>query len=152
MVRSAIHELKYHNLRAIAPALAVYLADCARARDIVADCVVPVPLHAQHGRRRGYNQAELLARAFARSQYTPLAVHALRRKDGQTSQVRTRSAAERQRNVANAFTCTDQSFSGKRILVIDDVCTTGATMEACAVALRSAGALDVSGLTVAREV
>ena len=151
-MRSAIHELKYHNLRAIAPTLAAYMAGYARERKVAADVVVPVPLHPQRTRRRGYNQAELLARALAQSQDAPVATSSLRRTGGQTSQVRTRSMTERRKNVADAFTCTDASFSGKRILLIDDVCTTGATLEACAVALRSAGASDVFGLTAAREV
>ena len=152
VVRNAVYELKYHNLRAIAPTLAAYLTEYARQREVVADVIVPVPLHPQRRRRRGYNQSELLARALAQSLAAPVSINSLKRTGGQASQVRTRSMAERLRNVADAFTCTDASFSDKRILLIDDVCTTGATLEACAVALRSAGASDVLGLTVAREV
>ena len=152
IVRAAIHELKYRNLRAIVPTLAAYLGAYALENGTLADFVVPVPLHPQRQRRRGYNQAELLARELGYAQGTPAAVSSLKRTGGGASQVRTGSMSERRRNVADAFTCMDASFSGKRILLVDDVCTTGATLEACAVALRAAGASDVYGLTVAREV
>lgn len=151
-VRNAVHELKYHNLRAIAPTLAAYLTEYARQREVVADVIVPVPLHPQRLRRRGYNQSGLLARALAESLATPVFMNSLKRSGVQASQARTSTMTERLRNVAGAFTCADASFSDKRILLIDDVCTTGATLEACAVALRAAGASDVFGLTVAREV
>lgn len=152
IVRSAIHELKYRNLRAIAPTLSTYLATYASDHGMSADVIVPIPLHPARRRRRGYNQAELLARGISEVLNIPVAAGAVTRRGEQTSQVRTRDVEERRRNVASAFTCTDESFSGKRILMVDDVCTTGATLEACAAALRASGALDVCGLTVAREV
>jgi ComF family protein len=150
-VRAAVHELKYRNLRAIAPCLAAYMCAYMAEWGPEPELVVPVPMHSRHQHRRGYNQAELLARALARSQGLAFRA-ALKRTSGQASQVRSRSVSERHRNVAGAFTCVDESISGKRILLIDDVCTTGATLEACAAALRAAGASEVSGLTVAREV
>lgn len=152
VVRNAIHELKYRNLRAIAPTLASYLVTLSRQNALTADFIVPVPLHPSRRRNRGYNQAELLALALARSQATPVNTSSLKRTGQHTSQVRTKGVDDRRRNVANAFACADESFSGKRILLVDDVFTTGATLEACAAALRSAGAVEVFGLTVAREV
>jgi ComF family protein len=151
-VRQAIHELKYRNLRAIAPTLATYLVAHLSQGTDVHDVVVPVPLHPQRMRLRGYNQAELLAREIGTAQGLLVSACSLRRTRAGASQARTSDMRERQRNVVDAFTCTDASISGKRILLIDDVCTTGATLEACAAALRAAGASDVSGLTVAREV
>ena len=151
-MRHAIHELKYHNLRAIAPTLAAYLVAYASETNTVCDLIVPVPLHPQRKHRRGYNQAQLLAHEIGEATGMPLSIRSLRRTKAGTSQARTGSMSERRRNVADAFSCTDASISGKRILLIDDVCTTGATLEACAVALCAAGASDVSGLTVAREV
>ena len=68
------------------------------------------------------------------------------------AQTRTKSAEERQSNVAQAFVCRGQKLAGKDILLIDDVCTSGATLDACATALKAAGATSVWGLTVAREV
>jgi len=114
--------------------------------------IVPVPLHPSRRRRRGYNQAELLAVALGRELGTPVNPGALVRTGGETSQARTHDVKERRRNVSSAFVCTDESCVDKRILIVDDVCTTGATLEACATALRSAGAAEVFGLTVAREV
>jgi competence protein ComFC len=66
-------------------------------------------------------------------------------------QVRAVDVEERQRNVADAFVCRDEMVSGKQIILIDDVCTSGATLESCAAALKSKGATSVWGLTLARE-
>jgi len=151
-VRHAIHELKYRNLRAIAPTLAAYLAEHLSTLTTTYDVVIPVPLHPKRLNRRGYNQAELLAREVAETRGMSLSASALRRTKAGESQARTGSISERLHNVVDAFSCTDTSISGKRILLIDDVCTTGATLEACAAALSAAGASQISGLTVAREV
>jgi competence protein ComFC len=151
-VRHAIHELKYRNLRAIAPTLATYLTEHVSTLTTTYDVVIPVPLHPKRLNRRGYNQAELLAREIAEARGVSLSASALRRTRAGESQARTGSMSERHQNVMGAFACTDTSMSGKQVLLIDDVCTTGATLEACAAALRAAGASTVSGLTVAREV
>jgi competence protein ComFC len=150
--RRAIHELKYHNLRAIAPTLAAYLVRTLRDTGYKPDLIVPVPLHPARARRRGYNQSLLLAREVGRATCTPVSSDALARVREGTSQVHTTSVEARRQNVSGAFACNDASVSGRRILVVDDVCTTGATLESCAATLRSAGAIDVQGLTVAREV
>ena len=151
--RRAIHELKYHNLRAIAPTLAAYLVRTLQDTGYEPDIIVPVPLHSRRARRRGYNQSLLLAREVGRETCTPVSADALSRVREGTSQVHTANVEERRQNVSGAFVCSsDASVSGRRILVIDDVCTTGATLESCAVTLRRAGAIDVQGLTVAREV
>jgi len=152
VARVAVHELKYRNLRAIAPTLASFLAAYPLGDTLEPDVVVPVPLHPSRRRRRGYNQAELLAREFGRARGLPVDSSALVRIVTGRSQVRTASRRERSRNVTDAFACTERSFSDKRILLVDDVCTTGATIEACGVALRAAGASQVVGLTVARQV
>ncbi len=151
-MRSAIHDLKYHNLRAIAPILAGYLVGFVTEMNATYDLIVPVPLHPQRQLQRGFNQAELLARRIGMATSIPVSARSVRRVKKGASQARSGSINERRNNVSGAFICTDASVSGKRILLIDDVCTTGATLEACALALRTAGATDVSGLTVAREV
>lgn len=152
VARRAIIELKYHNLRAIAPTLSAYLAARLRDEDFAPELIVPVPLHPKRLRRRGYNQSALLARELGVLRGICVSEHSLTRTRDGDSQVRTRTAEARRDNVAGAFACTDAAVSGKRILVVDDVCTTGATLEACASVLRDAGSTEVRGLTVAREV
>lgn len=152
VARRAIHELKYHNLRAIAPTLAAYLFESLQDAGYKPDIIVPVPLHPRRARRRGYNQSLLLAREVGRKAHTPVSADSLVRVREGSSQVHTTSVEARRQNVSGAFACNEATVSGKRILVVDDVCTTGATLESCAVTLRSAGAVDVWGLTVAREV
>ncbi len=152
VIRNAIHDLKYHNVRAIAPTLAAYLISFAANNPDAPDLIVSVPLHPARYKHRGYNQAALLADELGRVLGTPVSSVSLERTWEGTSQVRTRSLEERRRNVVNAFACTDISVAGKRITLVDDVCTTGATLESCATALKSAGALDICGVTVAREV
>ena len=152
VARRAIHELKYRNLRAIAPTLAAYLVRGLRDAGYEPDIIVPVPLYPGRARRRGYNQSLLLAREVGSKTHTPVSANSLARVREGTSQVHAASVKARRQNVSGAFACNDATVSGKRILVVDDVCTTGATLESCALALRSAGAIDVWGLTVAREV
>ncbi|MFW6102830.1 MAG: ComF family protein, partial [Chloroflexota bacterium] len=150
-IRRAIHELKYNNLRAIAPTLSAYLTRYVAGTDCKADLIIPVPLHSSRRRHRGYNQSELLATALARDTGIPLNSNALRRTRKTASQVGSHTAHARLLNVEGAFSCNDDVRS-RRILLIDDVCTTGATLESCAAALRREGAVDVWGLTVAREI
>jgi ComF family protein len=106
-----------------------------------------VPLHAERLRERGYNQAELLARAFCRQVGLPLRPRWLQRQRLTHSQVGL-SAQERQANVAEAFSAS-AAVRGKSILVIDDVYTTGATLNACATAALAAGAANVVALALA---
>jgi ComF family protein len=152
VARVAVHELKYRNVRAIAPTLASYLVGYRMDGIFEPDVLVPVPMHPRRQRRRGYNQSELLARNLGRARGLPVDTSSLKRIDAGRSQVRAASSRERRLNVTEAFACAKASFSDKRVLLVDDVCTTGATLEACAVALRVAGAMQVVGLTVAREI
>ena len=120
-----------------------------------ADIVVPVPLHRSRLWRRRYNQSALLAKGLARrfdKAYGPTALVRLRKTPSQGSMP---SAKARQRNVAGAFRVTErgkEEVRGKRVLLLDDVYTTGATLNACARALRRAGAVRVNVLTLARVV
>ncbi|MCX7680368.1 MAG: ComF family protein [Anaerolineae bacterium] len=149
VVREAIHHLKYRGCAELAEPLGRVMADYLKEHLMPADVVVPVPLHITRLRERGYNQAALLAHAMAR--YSSLAVEerALIRERATASQVGL-SAEERRLNVKGAFRCIGTGVGGKRVLLIDDVCTTGATLEACAVALYEAGARSVQALTLAR--
>ncbi len=148
-LRQAIHRFKYARLASLAEPLGQLLADGWEAHAFQADWLVPVPLHPARERERGYNQAALLARQLARHSGVPLLEHALQRTRATAVQMEL-NAAERQLNVAGAFACAEPRIKSKRVVVIDDVCTTGATVEACAEALLKAGAASVMGLTLAR--
>jgi ComF family protein len=116
------------------------------------DLVVPVPLHSKRKRDRGYNQSELLARSLARQIAVPLEKGALVRTRPTLPQVGL-TDAQRLENVRGAFRCAlPRRVSGKRVLLIDDVMTTGATASSAARALLEGGASRVSVLTVARAV
>jgi ComF family protein len=151
VIRQTIHELKYHNLRAIASHLAVLLLAYLQTTPVSGEILVPVPLHVKRLRYRGYNQSSLIARNLGRLANLPVVDNCLSRVKDTPSQARTKSVNERHRNVVNAFSCKQDSIKGARILLVDDVCTSGATLEACAIALKAAGASSVWGLTLARE-
>ncbi len=150
-VREAILQLKYKNLKAIAAPFSQLLADYLKANPLPAEVLVPVPLHPRQLRERGYNQSALLAKELAKIYELPVVEGALLRLRNTAPQARTASAEERKNNVQEAFGCGDQRLEGRHVLLIDDVCTTGATLDSCAVALKAAGAASVWGLTVARE-
>jgi len=116
------------------------------------DVFVPIPLHPKRLRERGYNQSALLARELGR--ITGLAVDegSLARQRNTRSQARTQNVAERRENVSGAFFCQDHNLKGRSVILVDDVATSGATLNAGAAALKEAGALSVWGVTFAREV
>lgn len=147
-LRRLIHLYKYSGMKQLAGTLAGFM-DRAVPIDASFDAVVPVPLHWRKQWDRGFNQSELLARHIARRRGVPV-LHALRRRRSTAVQAGLASAGRR-RNVAGAFTLrSGPKLAGKRILLIDDVMTTGATASACASALKRGGAKSVSLLTLAR--
>jgi ComF family protein len=152
LVRKAVHQLKYGHFKALAAPLGQLLGEYLEAEPVPADVVVPVPLHGRRLRERGYNQSALLAAEIGKAKGLPAVTDSLVRLRHTKSQVKTAGAEERQRNMAGAFGCRDARLAGKRVLLVDDVCTTGATMNSCAIALREAGAASVWGLALAREV
>ena len=149
-LRQAIHRFKYGGLRALSPVLGEMLYDCWDAGPWPVEAIVPVPLHPQRQRERGYNQSALLARELAR--HTGLAVveGTLLRITPTPPQVGLK-AIERAENVRDAFRCRNDSLAGKHVLLVDDVLTTGATLRACAGALLQGKARAVWGLTLARD-
>lgn len=149
MARELIHLLKYAGDTALAVLLGQAMAAYARPSGRP-DAIVPVPMHAQKHRRRGYNQAELLARALAGCTGIPLETGALLRSYENDSQVG-RSRMERLDAMRGAFTVPDACrVAGRELWLADDVFTTGATAIACAGALLKAGARSVSVITACR--
>lgn len=151
-LREAIHALKYERRSELATALARYLVVVTvesswRLTYLNVDGVIPVPLHRQRYQQRGYNQAALLAESFCDTLALPLRDTWLSRERSTQSQVGL-SAIERQQNVSQAFVAASD-VRDKRLLLIDDVYTTGATLQACARALQDAGATAVYGLALA---
>lgn len=147
-VREAIHALKYNRRRDVVPALARLLTAQLATGELVFDMLTSVPLHPSRERERGYNQAELLAEQTARRVRSTY-VRALSRTRATTDQIGL-NASERRANVHAAFVSAGNIVAGKSVVLIDDVCTTGATLDACAAALFASGARAVYGLTVAR--
>lgn len=147
-VRKATYRLKYGDARYLAPYFGAYLADLYFDDPVSVDLVVSVPLYRKRERERGYNQAHLMARDFAeraRLIYLPEALVKVRSTSSQTKL----SYRERQDNLAGAFVADKTLVKGMRVLVVDDVLTTGATMSEVAHALKKAGAVHVYGLTLA---
>lgn len=154
-LRNAIHKFKYQRAKHLAEPLTMvlveYLSTNPTEANIIqeAGIIVPVPLHESRFKERGYNQSELLAEGLGRAFHTPVANHTLRRTRPTKAQM-SLPADERAANVRGAFACQDSGVSGQRVLVVDDVCTTGATLEACSIALARNGASAVWGLCIAR--
>jgi ComF family protein len=148
-IRPAIHYLKYNTRKAVAAILGQILAEAYQRYDLSADVIVPVPLHPARLRERGYNQSELLARNVGRILSLPINTTTLQRVRQTKSQMEL-GAEERYRNVVGAFICRDNALAGQRVLLIDDVSTTGSTLDACADALKQGGVSSVWGLTLAK--
>lgn len=144
-LEKAIQAFKYRNHDFLAGHFASLLAEVVPSRPWV---VVPVPLHPSRRRQRGFNQAESLARSFARLRVVPLDTRLLRRVRPTASQS-SLGREERRRNVRRAFEVVGE-VRGLTILLVDDVATTGATLRECGRTLLSAGATEVHAAVIAR--
>jgi ComF family protein len=148
-LRNAIHRLKYQRDIALAETLAGFLVELYYETRWQIDLVAPVPLGVVRRRERGYNQAAMIAYPFALAVRVSYSGGAIRRVRETVSQVDLKFS-QRLENVQDAFWADPQKVAGKKVMVIDDVTTTGATLNACAEALKNAGAITVYGFVVAR--
>lgn len=148
-IQKAIHQFKYEQSFALAYPLAELM--CQQWPHLLAavDLIVPVPLHAQRLQERGYNQSALLGQHLAHYTKVPCSSEALQRTRLTRPQVGL-TAKERQTNVQGAFTADPQLVKNRHVLLIDDVCTTGSTLNAAALVLLDQGATTVSAYCLAR--
>ncbi len=145
-IEQLIYALKFGGKKYLAKYLSAHLADKFLEEGIIVDCITAMPLHEAREKQRGYNQAGLLAKTLAKRLNLPL-YNSLERVKATEMQAKT-SGRERMKNVENAFLATG-SYKNQRVLLVDDVLTTGATMSEAAKALKKGGALEVIGLTLA---
>lgn len=144
-LEKVLHALKFERCDFLDAPLAALIETTLRDRDF--DAIVPVPIHWRRERRRGYNQAELLARALAARIGVRCELLLAKRSAGVPQSTLVKS--ERASNVRHAFTASSRT-RGKRILLIDDICTTGETLRACARALLREGAARVCAAAIAK--
>ena len=153
-LRRAVHKFKYGRKVALGKPLGRLMARGCRdfLRDCDADLFLPVPLHPNRLRWRGFNQALLLARQVGRAYGVPADPFTLRRITETPPQTQL-DEEQRRRNVRGAFALApDRQVEGKKILLVDDIYTSGATVNECSRTLRRAGAAEVCVLTLARAV
>ena len=146
--QSVAHALKYSGTQSLGLELGKQLGRLLLERNIVADALVPIPLHRRKFRERGYNQSELLARGIEEATGIRLDSRVVRRKKFTQTQT-TLSLEDRRKNVDDAFECPDSVSQYKSIIIIDDVITTGSTMICCARVLKAAGARRIIGASTA---
>jgi competence protein ComFC len=150
-IREAVHKLKYGGDKSMGDVLAQMMISGLEKLNWSLDIVTSVPLGLVRFAERGYNQATLLARPIALSQNMPFSTKLLFRVRETQTQVGL-TMKERQENMEDAFRAVIEQVEGKNILVVDDVATSGATINGCARALRAAGASKVYGYTLARAI
>lgn len=148
-IKLAVQSFKYRGIKAAAPELGQLLASYLDEHPLPGELIVPVPLHPRRIRRRGYNQSLLLARELAKLTGLDLDEKLLLRVKDAPPQVGA-SRSQRRGNVEGNFRC-QRDVSGKALILVDDVATTGSTLSAYAAALKAAGADTVWGLVLARE-
>ncbi len=150
-VELAVQRFKYEGWRRLAGPLALLLAERLTVEGLAAEWVLAVPLHQARLRQRGFNQAELLGGELRR-------LLGLHRPPGEMVRIRAtppqvgHDRLWRLENVRGAFTWQGADLGGRSLLLVDDVATTGATLDACAAALRASGSGPVIGASVARVV
>jgi ComF family protein len=154
VARTLVHALKYGDRLDLAPMMGRWMATAGRSLTAEADAIIPVPLHWRRYWARRFNQSALLAESIAKASQVPLVLGALKRVKATPQQVGLSQSA-RTLNVQGAFRVSPSgkaAVGGRRLILVDDVITTGATVDACARALLRADAAGVDVLTFARVV
>ena len=159
LMTTTIHAFKYRSIESLAKPLGTLLTQAARTTDIpLPDLIIPVPLHPWRLRYRGFNQSELLGKILAKTLLPniniPLETDSLIRTRFTLPQQKMSNIKARKHNIENAFVVPKsfrRNIKNKQIWLIDDVATTGSTLEACAKALKKAGATKVFGIVLARN-
>lgn len=149
--REAIHQFKFEGMFGVAPVLAELMIAAWPAWASDVDLLCPIPLHHERERERGYNQSNLLVRSLQQQVGIESDFNALHRVKHTRPQIGL-DKTERQDNVKGAFKAVRKRVAGRRILLVDDVCTSGATLTAAAIALLESGATMVSGYCLARPL
>lgn len=153
-VKQLLHQLKYRNRPEIGELIGTRYGLALKTSSPFdkADIIVPVPLHPVKLRKRGYNQSAFFAKGLSSSMCRPIVEHCLVRRHATKSQTQ-KNRYERYENMRETFAVGDpDAVAGKHVLLVDDVLTTGATMEACAGVLLKAGAAKVSAVTIAKAL
>jgi competence protein ComFC len=151
IIRDCVHALKYDGNQSLGEYFAELLVQIVRAEKWDPEVIIPVPLSPARLAERGYNQSALLARPIALQLGVRFNPFGLRRVRNTRSQVEL-TAEQRRENVRGAFTAIPDIVSNKRILLVDDVTTTGSTIRECAKALTTGGATAIYCLTLARPI
>ncbi len=148
-LQQIIHALKYKKQFKLGVFLGELLAEGIKMKDWNIDLIIPVPIHHLKKAERGYNQSDFIAKGISTALNIPYSSKSIKRIKYTESQTKL-NMAERSLNVSNAFKARNKKkLSGKNILVVDDVCTTGATLLGCAKVLIDAGANSVYGCSIA---
>lgn len=146
-VQKILHSIKYKGNKALAEQMGIWYGETLKNQELFnqVEVIVPVPLHPKKQKQRGFNQSEEFARGLSKAMQVPLAVDVLKRSVNTSTQTK-KSKEERWENVKDAFeVAVPEKLVNKKILVVDDVITTGATLEACCAAINNA---EVSNLSV----
>ena len=154
IVKEAIHKFKYGFIEELSIPLALLILNHLQAIDCQIDnsfVIVPVPMHIKKKRRRGFNQSEEVAKLISQSTTIPLSTTLIKTKETKPQMELNRR--ERIENIKNCFNVNNKKeIENKSILLLDDVYTTGTTMDECAKILKQNGAKEVWGLSIAREI
>lgn len=148
-VKKSIYDFKYHSRREYAKAYAIEMT--RQCRDIIKlwnpDIIMPVPIHSSKLKTRGYNQAELIARELGKNLGLDVDAESLSR-IRKTIPMKELHHEERIKNLKNAFQVSQNIVKYKKVLIVDDIYTTGATLDACAMCLKESGVGEVYGITL----